>query len=69
MDVGQNTQSGWELVAGGVITMKVSSATLYYLAMVMMPNPRGIADGQGVDERFGAGYDATILLKIRAEAS
>ena len=49
--------------------MKVSSATLYYLAMVMMPNPRGIADGQGVDERFGAGYDATILLKIRAEAS
>ena len=49
--------------------MKVSSVTLYYLAMVMMPNPRGIANGQEVDERFGAGYDATILLKIRAEAS
>ena len=49
--------------------MKVSSATLYYLAMVMMSNPLGLADGQEVDERFGAGYDATILLKMRAKAS
>ena len=49
--------------------MKVSSATLYYLAMVMVSNPLGLTDGQEVDERFGAGYDATILLKMRAKAS
>ena len=49
--------------------MKVSSATLCYLAMVMMSNLLGLADGQEVDERFGAGYDATILLKMRAKAS
>ena len=49
--------------------MKVSSATLCYLAMVMMSNPLGLADGQEVDERFSAGYDATILLKMRAKAS
>ena len=49
--------------------MKVSSATLYYLAVVMMSTPLGIAGGQEVDERFGAGYDATILLKMRAKAS
>ena len=49
--------------------MKVSSATIYYLAVVLMSTLLGISEGQELDDRFGAGYDATILLKIRAKAS
>ena len=49
--------------------MKASSATIFYLAVVMISTPLDMADGQEVDERFGAGYDATILLKMRAKAS
>ena len=73
VDVEQSTQLGWEplggRIAAKVIIMKASAATIFYLAVVMMSTSLGMADGQEVDERFGAGYDATILLKMRAKAS
>ena len=49
--------------------MNAPSATLYYLAVVVILTALEIADGQEADEKSGAEWDPTILLKMRSKAS